>query len=119
MFSKKLFAQTRIKLFDSFVKTTLFYCCEIWGLNSLNSKNKGFTPNKVLIKNAKYILGVNKGNVNIAVFAELGLLPFALVAVKASIWFWDHLIGLNENCLAKRGYNVNTKLKGGFLCPCH
>ena len=60
-------------------------------------------------------MGVNKGASNIAVLSELGLFPLALSSIKASIGYWDHLVTLNENTLAKRAYRDNMILKDS-LC---
>lgn len=77
LFSEKLNVPSHIKLFDTCVKPILLYCSEVWGLKSiikanqsLESKYKDFLPNKLQIKNAKFILGVSKKASNMAVLGE-------------------------------------------------
>lgn len=121
LFSEKLNVPSHIKLFDTCVKPILLYCSEVWGLKSiikvnqsLESKYKDFLPDKLQIKNAKFILGVSKKASNMAVLGELGLFPLAISAIKLTIGFWDHLIKLDENSIAKRAYEGNLLLKNSF-----
>ena len=73
-----------------------------------------FPPVKVQIRFMKYILGVNRGAVNLAVFSELGLFPISIDALKLSIRFWFHLVNADEDSLVSKAYKYNCKLKNCF-----
>ena len=92
-----------IMLFNACVQPFLLYCSEVWSLFTLIKGNvnvelkyDSFIPNKIQMKYAKYMLGVHKSATNIAVFAELGLYPLLIAALKSSVIYWIHL--LNSNC---------------------
>ncbi len=70
--------------FDALVKPIVTYGCELWGLETLESKipEKILSGQKILLpaeklemKFLKYLLGVHKGACNIAVRSELGKYP--------------------------------------------
>jgi hypothetical protein len=44
--------------------------------------NGALFPNRIQIKLAKYILGVHKSAINIAVLGELGLYPLSIHSLK-------------------------------------
>ena len=95
-----------LKLFDSCVKPILLYSSEVWATISLVKQNTtiesnyaNFSPNKIQIKFAKFLLGVNKGAVNNAVLSELGLFPLSLSALKNTINFWLHIINMDSESM--------------------
>ena len=76
LFSDRINLVSHLKLFEACVKPILLYCSEIWGLpllvnekSSIESKYDSFIPNKIQIKYAKYILGVDKSATNLAVMS--------------------------------------------------
>lgn len=65
----------QLKLFEACIKPILLYCSEIWSLDLIIKEKKAlkkvfFPPVKVQIKFLKYLLGVNRGAVNLAVFFQ-------------------------------------------------
>ena len=67
------------------------------------------------IKTKQICLGVHKSATNIAVLSELGLFPFSLCTIKATINYWLHLLSANANSLIYHSYQENALLKDG-LC---
>ena len=67
-------------------------------------------PNKIQIKYAKYILGVDKSATNLAVMSELGLLSLAISAIRAALGFRLHTINMDDNFILKDSFCVKIKL---------
>ena len=111
-----------MKLFDSCVKPILLYCSEIWamplivkdGIN-IEAKYDSFHPNRIQIKLAKYILGVHKSAINIAVLGELGLYPLSIHSLKSCINYWLYLVNTKENSLVFYSYKENILLQDGLF----
>ena len=106
-----------IKLFNACVQPILLYCSEVWSLFSLIKGNVNvelkyvsFIPNKVQMKYAKYMLGVDESATHIAVLAELGLYPLSIAALKSSVINWIHLLNSKCNSLIFHAYRKNLKL---------
>ena len=121
LFSPYMNVKAHLKLFDSCIKPILLYCSEIWApdllvkVNStLEDKFLIFPPVKTQLKFAKYILGVGKKAVNLAVLSELGLMPVAIDALKLSVGFWLHVINSQNNLLVNKAYTENMKLTNSF-----
>jgi hypothetical protein len=109
-----------MKLFDSCVKPILLYWSEIWAMSlivkdgiDIETKYDSFHPNRIQIKLAKYILGVHKSAINIAVLGELGLYPLSIQSLKSCINYWLYLVNTQENSLVFYSYKENILLKDG------
>ena len=66
---------------------------------SLNKIFKNIEPEKMHIKFAKFILGVNYKNTNFVVMSELGRLPFYLDILKNVLQYWHRLENVDQNLL--------------------
>ena len=86
LYSSKCNVHVHLKLFSTCVEPILLYCSEIWALpllmkgNNLSEFEKNyekFIPNKIQIRFAKYLLGVNKTATNLAVLGPGGSLPLS------------------------------------------
>ena len=64
---------------------------------------------KVQIKFAKFLLGVNKKAVSLAVFSELGIYPVIINALKLSVGYWLHVIESKQGLLNET-YKSNIQL---------
>ena len=119
LISDKINVSAHLKLFESCVSPILLYCSEIWCLNiiktdkSLESKYLSMQSVKVQIKFAKYLLGVNKAAVNLAVLSELGMYPISIQALKSSVGFWLHILKSKEKLLGE-AYKLSSQLTDGF-----
>ena len=121
LFSDRINLVSHLKLFEACVKPILLYCSEIWGLpllvnekSLMESKFDSFIPNKIQIKYAKYILGVDKSATNLTVMSELGLFPLAISAIRAELSFWLHTINMDDTFLVKNAFSDNFIPKDSF-----
>ena len=55
---------------------------------------------KLCIKFAKFILGVNQKSTNFAIISELGELPFYLDIIKSMLKYWRRLENVDQNSLS-------------------
>ena len=72
-------------------------------------------PEKIQIKFAKMVLGVNRSAVNSAVLAELGLLPLSMQALKLAVGYWHHVLQRNEQSNVKNAY-IDSKCTNKGIC---
>ena len=102
--------RTSLHIFDHTVKPILLYGSEIWGIYnpasskfrngiSLDKIFKNIEPEKLHIKFAKFILGVNRKSTNFAVMSELGRFPFYLDIIKNVLKYWHRLENVDQNSL--------------------
>ena len=102
--------RTSLHIFDHTVKPILLYGSEIWGIYnpasskfrngiSLDKIFKDIEPEKLHIKFAKFILGVNRKSTNFAVMSELGRFPFYLDIIKNVLKYWHRLENVDQNSL--------------------
>ena len=91
-----------MKLFDQMIKLILCYASEIWSACDLAKRKfhtgDGFVKyldniniEKVYVKFCKFILGVNKRAVNLAVKGELGCFPVSFSCIIQAFKYWYHL----------------------------
>ena len=119
LFSDKMNVPAHIRLFESCISPILLYCSEIWCVNivkndkSLESKYLSMQPVKIQIKFAKYLLGVNKAAVNLAVLSELGMYPIGIQELKSAIGFWLHILNSDDRLLYD-AYQANSCISDGF-----
>ena len=91
-----------MKLFDQMIKPILCYASEIWSACDLAKRKfrtgEGFakyldnmTIEQVHVKFCKFILGVNKRAVNLAVKGELDRFPVSFSCIIQAFKYWYHL----------------------------
>lgn len=101
---KKLKPSLAGKIFDTFVSPILTYASLIWNLYSkttFENWDKNDTE-KVHLRFCRYFLGVSNKSSNIACRAELGLFPMKVIIDKLTIKYFNQLITLPENSVAKQ-----------------
>jgi hypothetical protein len=97
-----------LKLFDSLIRPVLNYGCEVWApsiLNGLNESNfitlcDKSGVEKVMLKFAKFYLGVHKNATNVAVRGELGLYPNIITQMKPTVKYLVRLFKMPKESLA-------------------
>lgn len=100
------------KLFDSLIRPILTYGCEVWG----NYQKHDFTKwdkcptEKVHLRFCKYYLGVSRKASNIACRAELGRFPLKLFIDQLILKFYNHLITLPDDAVAKQAFIISKSL---------
>ena len=121
LYSDRINVSPHLNLFDSCVKPIILYCSEIWSLDHIIRPNSdpesryiSFPPTKVQLKYAKYLLGVNKRAVNMAVLSELGMMPVAIDAMKLSFGYWLHLLDCPGSRLVSDVYRFLRESNTGF-----
>ena len=109
-----------LKLFDQTIKPILCYASEIWTACDL-SKRKVRTGDglvkyldniaieRVHVQFCKFILGVNRRAVNLAVKGELGRFPVAFSCVIQAFKYWYHLMK-SSNPLLQEAFSVSKSL---------
>ena len=109
-----------MKLVDQMIKPILCYASEIWSACDL-SKRKFHTGDefakyldnisieKVHVKLGKFILGVNKRAVNLAVNGELGRFPVTFSCIMQAFKYWYHLQE-SPNSLLREAFSVSKSL---------
>ena len=80
----------------------------------IEHRYSSFLPEKIQVKFAKMVLGVNKSAVNSATLAELGLLPLSIQGLKLSVGFWHHVLDSSDNSLVKNAYLDSKNINTGF-----
>ena len=102
--------KTSLHIFDYTMKPISLYGSEIWGVFNINSnkfKNEnsldkifsGNEPNRLHIKFAKYILGVDKKSTHFAVLSEPGRFPCYIDIVRSMLNYWYRLEHLDKDSL--------------------
>ncbi|MES9993748.1 MAG: reverse transcriptase family protein [Candidatus Thiodiazotropha sp.] len=109
-----------LKLFDQMIKPILCYGSEIWSVFDSNKRNfrhsdgiakflENLDIEKVHTRFCKFILGVNKRAVNLAVKGELGRFPIGISCWLQVLRYWDHLQN-TENTLLREAFALNEYL---------
>ena len=111
-----------LHLFDHTVKPVLLYGSEIWGtINTLsaNVKKEGFSIfdafcnmpcEKLHIKVLKYVLGVHRKTINVAVMGELGRYPIIINVFYVTVKYFERLISNDVSNLLKGALKENGYL---------
>ena len=63
----------------------------------------------------KYILGVSKSCPNMAIYGETGEIPLALKGYRLMLDYWNRLINLPDECLAKKALIENVNLRTNWI----
>ena len=88
-----------LQLFDTYVKSTLNYSCEIWGFYSAGRCER------VHRKFLKRILGVKMSTSNMALYSETGRFPLLLDRYIRIIKYWLKICNSDyNNCIVKSVY---------------
>lgn len=109
---KRLKPKQATNLFDTLISPILTYGCEVWGayLNqNFTSWDKEPTE-KVHLRFCKYYLGVNSKASNFACRAELGRFPLKIFIDKLILRYFNHLLELPDNTLAKQAFLISKSL---------
>ena len=99
-----------MKLFDQVIKPILCYASEIWSACDLAKRKfrtrDGFSNyldniniEKVHVIFCKFILGLNKRAVNLAVKSVLGRFPVSFSCIIQAFKYWYHLQGSSNSLL--------------------
>jgi hypothetical protein len=121
--------KTSIHLFNAMIKPILLYNCEIWGpticdLDKLLEINVGksqlyykYPHEKLHMKWAKYILGVNSKSTNIAVTAEIGQYPLMIDIICTTVKYWARMSEIRTDSLLHDCYKSNIQsARNGEKC---
>ena len=123
-----------IKLFDALVTPIATYASQVWGLTftekiettDFKSLCDNAPVEKINIKLCKYILGVNKYSVNIAVKGELGRFPLMINIINQSLKYSERVFSLDNSSIVKLScadsgvYSWSHQIqaiKSKFHCP--
>ncbi|MEW8544064.1 MAG: hypothetical protein AB2693_11065, partial [Candidatus Thiodiazotropha sp.] len=109
-----------MKLFDQMIKPILCYASEIWVACDLSKRKfrsadglakylDNIAIEKVHVNFCKFILGVNKRAVNLAVKGELGRFPVTFSSVIQAFRYWNHLME-SRNPLLQEAFFVSKSL---------
>lgn len=100
------------KLFDSLISPILTYGCEAWGSYQKHDFTKWdkCPTEKVHLRFCKYYLGVNRKSSNIACRGELGRFPLKLFIDQLILKFYNHLITLPDETVAKQAFLLSKSL---------
>ena len=108
-------ARLGMNLSDQMIKPILCYASKIWSVCDL-AKNKFRTVDefakyldniaieKVHVKFCKFILGVNKRTVNLAIKGELGRFPVNFSCLIQAFKYWYHLQESSNSLLRKASF---------------
>lgn len=109
---KKLKPKQANKLFDVLISPILTYGSEVWGAYlKQNFEKWDKSPiEKVHLIFCKYYLGVNRKATNIACRAELGRFPKKLSIDLSALKYFNHLLNLPDDSLAKQAFYVSKSL---------
>ena len=109
---KKLKPQQANRLFDSMIAPILTYGCEVWGAyqkQNFDKWDKSQTE-KVHLRYCKHYLGVNRRASNIASRSELGRFPLKIFIDTLILKFYNHLLTLPEDSVAKQTFLISKSL---------
>ena len=109
---KKLKPHQASKLFDSLISPILTYGSEVWGVYEKQDFEKwDKTPiEKAHLRFCKYYLGVNSKASNLACRSELGRFPLKVFIDKLILKYFNHIMNLPENSIAKQCFKVSESL---------
>ena len=109
-----------LKLFDQMIKPILCYGSELWSACDLGKRKfrtedglakylDSTAVEKIHIKFCKFIIGVNKRAVNLAVKGELGRFPVSFSCIIQAFKYWHHLQE-TSNSLLREAASVSKSL---------
>jgi len=109
---RELKSKAANKLFDSLISPILTYGCEVWGTYQKQNfdiwdKNQ---IEKVHLRFCKYYLGINRKSSNIASRSELGRFPLKIFIDTLILKFYNHLITLPDDSIAKQSFLISKSL---------
>jgi len=109
---RKLKPKHANRLFDSYVLPILTYGSDIWSLYSNQTLQKwdNCEIEKVHLRFCRHYLGVNNKSSNIACRAEIGRFPLKLFINRLTIKYFNHLITLPDESLAKQSLILSNNL---------
>ena len=108
-----------LKVFDSIVKPTLLYGCEVWGAYMYNSKNSSISTilsdckslvEKLHSKYCKFILSAHKRSSNVGVRAELGRYPIMVNVIGKIFHYYLSILNRENESFVKTAITVQTAL---------
>ena len=109
---KELKPKQANRLFDSMIAPILTYGCEVWGAyqkQNFDNWDKSQTE-KVHLRFCKYYLGINRKASNIASRSELGRFPLKIFVDTLILKFYNHLITLPDDSVAKQAFLISKSL---------
>jgi len=100
------------RLFDSLISPILTYGCEVWGSYQKHNFDlwDKLPTEKVHLRFCKYFLGINKKASNIASRSELGRFPLKIFVDTLTLKFYNHLITLPDDSIAKQTFLISKSL---------
>ena len=109
---KKLKPKQANRLFDVLISPILTYGCEVWGMYLKHHfENWDQSPiEKAHLIFFKYYLGVNRKATNIACRTELGRFPKKLSIDLSAFKYFNHLLNLPDDSLAKQAFYMSKSL---------
>ena len=108
----------RIRLFKTCVLPAFEYSVNVWG-SGLYKSNIWKEVESYWRYIAKYIAGVPCRTPTLAVYGDLGWLPFYVRAADQAVKFWVRVTKLNDDCLVRKAMHVQRDLvKSKPSCIC-
>ena len=114
-----------LKLFHTFITPILLYNVENW--ITLTDKKLQTATNETIFtdtnnkcdilhrKFLKYILGTSKTCLNAMVYGETGEIPLSLKGFRLMVNYWQHLMNLPEQTLAKKALLENIQMRSNWI----
>ncbi len=100
----------QVRLFDALVQPVMMYAVELWGASGVH---KGELTGDLVHRDfLRRLLGVRSGTPNLAVLAEVGRYPLQVFAAQMLLKYWNRLVGMDSDRLAKRAFVVSAALAG-------
>ena len=103
------------QLFDALILPVIMYGVEVWGAQ-LGSPAM-HKVESVELAFLRRLLGLRTGTPSFAVRAELGRYPLLVTAAKLVCGYWNRLVRLDGERLAKQAFLRNLELSGQTLGP--
>jgi hypothetical protein len=89
----------QVKLFDALVQPVMMYAVEFWGAGDvLKGELAGNRVHRTFLRG---VLGVRTGTPSMAVLAEAGRYPLRVFAAKMLLKYWNRLVRMDDDRLAK------------------
>ena len=114
-----------LKLFHTFITPILLYNVENW--ITMTDKKLQMATNETIFtdinnkcdilhrKFLKYILGTSKTCLNAMVYGETGEIPLSLKGFRLMVNYWQHLMNLPEQTLAKKALLENIQMRSNWI----
>ena len=110
--NNELLPSTKLMFFDTMIKPILFYGCEVWGLNKVDSIETFY------LAFLKSILHVKTSTTNNYVYGELGVYPLYIERQVRVLKYWSKIInpenekGKFVNCIYKELHQLSISDPG-------